>query len=430
VRSVLGRSILASVAALACSCAAAAATAATASAATPVPGLVTVRIEGSTQTLLAPTVVTTQAAAFHPANDPDPSHTCPGTSAARALELATGATWSGTYFASFGDYDVTSILGELHPNSPTDGGFWEFWVDNAPATVGICQQQLNPGDQILFFPQCFGTSGCPAGYVPPAVLALSAPTAVQSGTPFTASVVSYPNAGGAGKALVGANISGDGVNAATGAGGLATLTLTTPGSYLLSATAANSVRTESVICVHNGNDGNCGTPKLTGPGSQPPTVSPPTTPPNGGPLVACALGASAVAAAGCPPLPVLDTTAPIARLQIPEGRHYGHGKGPRELNGTVSADPSGIKSIRLRLTRRNKGVCQVFSPRKATLVDGPCAIADAPWFTVGPPSPFSYLLKKRLPAGRYVLDVQATDGAGNVQPTQVPGRSEIVFRVG
>jgi hypothetical protein len=29
-----------------------------------------------------------------------------------------------------------------------------------------------------------------------------------------------------------------------------------------------------------------------------------------------------------------------------------------------------------------------------------------------------------------VLDIQAIDGAGNVQATQVPGRSRIVFRVG
>jgi hypothetical protein len=387
-----------------------------------------VRVEGSSQTLLAPTVVATQAAAFHPANDPTAANTCSGTSAARALEVATGATWTGTYFSSFGDYEVNSILGELHPASPTDGSFWEFWIDDAPATVGICQQQLNPGDQILFFPQCFGASGCPAGYLPPDVLGLSAPSTVQSGAAFTASVVSYPNAGGSAKALVGASISGDGVSVATGAGGQATLTLTTPGSYLLTATAANSVRTESVICVHNGNDGNCGTPKSGG-GSQPPPVTPPA-PPNTGGLVSCAAASLAGASSGCPGFAMTDTTAPVARLQIPEGRHYGHGKGPRELNGSVGADPSGIKSIRLRLTRRNNGVCQVFSPGKANLVDGPCAIADAQWFTVGPPSPFSYLLKKRLPAGRYVLDVQATDGAGNVARTQVPGRSEIVFRVG
>jgi hypothetical protein len=414
VRSVLRRSTAAAAIILLCCCATAAI------AATPSPGLVSVRIEGSNQTLLAPTTVATQAAAFHPTNDPTAGHTCPGTSAARALELATGSTWSGTFFASFGDYEVNSILGELHPTSPTDGSFWNFWVDNAPAQVGICQQQLNPGDQILFFPDCFGPT-CPAGFVSPAVLALSAPTVVQGGTPFTASVVAYPNAGGAPKALVGASVSGDGVIGATGAGGQTTLTLTTPGSYLLSASATGSVRTENLICVHNGNDGNCGTPV-----SHPPPGS--TTGP-------APTGASPTAPAACVTngrdgrCGTVDKTPPIARLQIPEGRHYRHGRGPRLLSGTVAADPSGIGTIRLRLTRQNHGVCQVYGVHKASLVDGSCHIEDAPWFVAGTSSPFSYLLKKPLPAGRYVLDVQAVDGAGNFQTTQVPGRSRIVFRV-
>jgi len=416
VRSVLGRSTAAAVIALACWCAAA-------TAATPTPGLVSVRVEGSNQTLLATTTVTTQAAAFHPANDPTAAHTCPGTSAARALELATGGTWSGTFFSSFGDYEVNSILGELHPTGPTDGSFWNFWVDNSPAEVGICQQQLNPGDQILFFPDCFGPT-CPAGFVSPAVLGISAPSVVQSGTAFTAAVVSYPNAGGAATALVGASITGGGASATTGAGGQATLTLRTPGSYVLSATAANSVRAESVICVHNGNDGNCGTPHSGGGSTTGPVPgsTPGVTPPGVSPL--CATNGHDGLCG------TLDKTAPIARLQIPEGRHYHHGRGPRQLNGTVGFDPSGIGAIRLRLVRRNQGACEVYSPTKAKLVNGStCTIDDTPWFTVGKASPFSYLLKKPLPQGRYVLDVQAVDGAGNVQATQVAGRSRIVFRV-
>ncbi len=262
-RSVLGRSLVAALTTLACWCTAA-------SAAAPVPGLVTVRVEGTPQTLLAPTIVTTEAADFHPASDPV-AHTCPGTSAARALEVATGGTWSGTYFASFGDYQVNTILGEAHPAGATDGSYWAFWVNNMPAQVGICQQQLNPGDQILFFPDCFGT--CPAGFVSPAVLGVSAPAVVQSGTPFTASVVAYPNAGGPAKALTGATITGGGASSTSGPGGQATVTLGTPGSYLLSVTAPNSVRTETAICVHNGNDGNCGTTKTT-PGT-PAAGSPP-----------------------------------------------------------------------------------------------------------------------------------------------------------
>jgi len=383
------------------------------------------RIEGSSQTLLSPTVVTTQADPFHPANDPVAGHTCPGTSAGQALELSTGGTWSGTYFTSFGDYEVDSILGEAHPTGATDGGYWSFWVNNAPAQVGVCQQQLNPGDQVLFFPDCFGT--CPAGFVSPAVLGLRVPAVVQSGTPFTASVVSYPNAGGQPSALVGATITGGGASATTGPGGQATVTLATPGSYLLGAAAPNTVRTESAICVHNGNDGNCGTTKGK-PGA------PATGPAAGGQGMSGGTGATRPA--GCVTngsdglCGTLDKTAPIARLQIAEGRHFAHGRGPRVLSGTVTADPSGLRTIRLRLTRLNHRVCQVFSPQKTTLVDGSCRIDVAPWFPVGPPSPFSYLLRKRLPAGRYVLDVEAVDNAGNVEAKQVPGRSRIVFRVG
>jgi hypothetical protein len=403
--------------------AALACTSGVAAAATPNPAVVTVRVEGATTTLLPPTVVTTQAAAFHPANDPAPSHTCSGTSAAHALEMATGGTWNGTYSSSSSDYTVNSILGEIHPTGPADASVWSFWVNDAPATLGICQQQLTDGDQILFFPECRGTAACSAGASAPSVLSLSAPTVVQSGTLFTAGVASFPNTGGTPTSLAGATISADGVTAVTGAGGQAAITLTAPGSYLLSATAPNAVRTESVICVHNGNDGNCGTPKSPASGSGAGSTAPPTaTNPISSPLCATN-GADGLCG-------TIDKTPPIARLQIPEGRHYGHGKGPRELNGTVAPDPSGIKLIRLRLTRRNDGNCQVYSAKSASLLDGPCSIDDAPWFTVGPPTPFSYLLKKHLPTGRYVLDVQASDGAGNHQTTQVPGRSRIVFRVG
>ncbi len=417
-RSVLGRSLLAALTTLACWSAAA-------SAATPVPGLVTVRVEGAVQTLLPATTVLTEAGAFHPANDPVAARTCPGTSAARALELATGSIWSGTYFTSFGDYQVDSILGEAHPTGPSDGSYWAFWVDNAPAQVGICQQQLDPGDQILFFPDCFGS--CPAGFVSPDVLAVNAPAAVQSGTPFTAGVVSYPNAGGPPKTLVGAAITGGGASAVTGAGGLASVTLNTPGSYLLTASAPGAVRAETTVCVHNANDGNCGTTKgAPGAGG---------TPPAGGAGTPTPGAPGATTPAGCVTngsdgrCGTLDRTAPVGRLQIPEGRHYAHGRGPRTLDGTVAADPSGLRTIRLRLTRLEHGRCQVFSPKKAALVDGTCKIDRAPWFAVGPPSPFSYLLKQRLPAGRYVLDVEATDNAGNVD-RQVAGRSRIVFRVG
>jgi hypothetical protein len=354
-------------------------------------------------------MVPTQAAAFHPANDPNTSHTCSGTSVARALEVATGGLWTGSYSTTRDDYTVDSILDENHSVSGPGGSLWSFWVNDAPPKAGICQQLLNPGDQIVFFP---------TGAVPPAVLGISAPSAVAGGTPFTAGVVAYPGTGGSPTPLAGATLKADGVSAVTTTGGQATLTLVTPGSYILTATAPGAVRVESLICVHDGDDGYCGTPVSP----TPPAPAPVTSTGTVAPPVPCATnGADGLCG-------TVDTTPPIARLQIPEGRHYGHGKGPLRLIGTVSPDPSGIRVIRLRLTRQYHGRCQDYTAA-AGLVTGSCAIDDAPWFTVGPPTPFSYLLRKRLPSGRYILDIQAVDGAGNVQAVQVPGRSRIVFRV-
>ncbi|MCA1690637.1 MAG: hypothetical protein LC720_09515, partial [Actinobacteria bacterium] len=65
--------------------------------AAPTPGAVTVRVEGANATLIPPTLVGTQPGTVTPINDP--SHSCPGTSAMRALDLATlvhGTSWSGT----------------------------------------------------------------------------------------------------------------------------------------------------------------------------------------------------------------------------------------------------------------------------------------------------------------------------------------------
>jgi len=52
----------------------------------------------------------------------------------------------------------------------------------------------------------------------------------------------------------------------------------------------------------------------------------------------------------------------------------------------------------------------------------------APFFGVATSRSFSYLLPASLPPGRYVLDVEASDAAGN-QTTLARGSSRIVFYV-
>jgi hypothetical protein len=373
--------------------------------AAPTPGPVTVRVEGSNATLIPPTLVGTQPGTVTPINDP--THSCPGTSAMRALDLATlvhATSWSGTFF-SFGDYFVTTIAGEQHGVAPGDGSYWSFWYDHAPAQVGICTQQLNPNDEILFFPDCFGT--CPAGFVSPDVLGMTAPTVAQRGDPTPVSVISYANADGRQSPGAGDTVSGGGASATTTPAGTATLSFPSVGTFTLTATGPHAVTSEPhTICVHDGNDGNCGTTPAPG-------TPPPTTP----------------SAPSPPATPAPDKTPPRGHFAIAEGTRIGHGKGPRTLVGHVDPDPSGIRDVLLRVTRVvTHGRCEAYSAVRRRFSTARCGVASAPSFSVGSKPTFSYLLPSRLAKGRYTVDVEAIDGAGN-HDAPAPARNRIVFRV-
>ena len=58
-----------------------------------------------------------------------------------------GGNWSGTYSSGLG-IEVTKILGESGIYSK--GHYWEFFVDNHAASLGICSQKVTSGDQLLF----------------------------------------------------------------------------------------------------------------------------------------------------------------------------------------------------------------------------------------------------------------------------------------
>src|SRR5437588_1181595 len=126
-------------------------------------GLVTVRVEGATETKLAPTQVTTTTAPF--VKDGNPEHACPGTSAAGALELATGGSWSGRWFGGETKegrfeglgYSVETVLGENHAFG--SGGFWDEWLNNHEGE-GLCHDETQPGGQVLLFP-CPESGACP-----------------------------------------------------------------------------------------------------------------------------------------------------------------------------------------------------------------------------------------------------------------------------
>jgi hypothetical protein len=361
------------------------------------PAPVSVRVEGINETLLAPTEVTTTTTAVD--KDGNPAHSCSGTSAAGALERASGGSWGGSWFSGLG-YSVETILGEMHQfeaGAPANY-FWSFWLNNTPSTKGICEAELNPGDSILFFPDCFSETGaCPPS---PNPLGISAPAVAERGSPITVTVTSYDNATGTPSPAVGATVDGGGATATTDSSGHATLALTSAGSVLLHASAPASVRSEATVCVHQGDDGTCGSAGPTGSAAapHPAAASPPYT------------GPYAVVAAATGPL---------------DGHVYRARRAPRVLKGTVASHTT-LVAVSLKLRRAYRGRCFAYNGASEKFARARCGAGS--FFKVSTTPSFSYLLPSALARGRYVLDIEATDAAGN-HSTLARGTSRIVFYV-
>ena len=191
---------------------------------------VTVRVEGPSQTLLAPTVVHTHSGSV--TRFGAPSGKCPDTSAQGALDIATHHSWSGKWFSSYNEYEIFTILG--HTESGTRS-FWEFFVNNVAAPSGACDTKLRAGDQLLF-------AAVPVHGATEYPLVLSAPRTATVGHVFTVKVVyfvkqhvSHP--------LAGARVSGDGVKVVTtNSRGEAKLHSLHAGRVILYATHADYIR--------------------------------------------------------------------------------------------------------------------------------------------------------------------------------------------
>jgi hypothetical protein len=360
-------------------------------------GVVTVRVEGTTETKLAPTQVTTTTAPV--IKDGNSEHACPGTSAAGALELATGGSWSGRWFGGKTKegrfeglgYSVETVLGESHAFG--SGAFWDEWVGNHEGE-GLCRDEAQPGGQVLLFP-CPESGGCPSP------LAIEAQASADAGAPVPVTVWKYGPKGEATPAA-GATVIGGVTPAMTDAGGHATLSFPGPGQASVRASAPETVRTETTVCVHVGNDGTCGTSAPTATPLAVPVAKPPPPPPYTGPY------------------------AVVARIAgLLEHHIYSRRHAPRLLSGIVIAHTA-VTSVSIALRRRYRDRCFAFSGRRAAFVRATCG--TAPFFRVASATSFSYLLPAPLAPGRYVLDVQATDAAGN-RTALARGTSRIVFGV-
>jgi hypothetical protein len=371
---------------------------------------VTVRVEGASSTLVPPTEVTTGSSPI--VKDGNVAHSCPGTSAAGALQGATAGNWSGVWFTGLG-YTVETIAGESHQFEPGAAAnyFWSLWLDNKPATTGVCGVELNPGDSILLFPECFSEtvpSPCPP---PPNPLGIAAPGVAEAGAPVTVTVTSYANATGAPSPAGKVMVAGGGASAETDPSGRATLKFSASGSVVVHASAPGSVRAETTICVHHGNDGTCGTQVPSGPAS-----------------------ASTPAGSGVAGVRYTGSNGILAKAGgVIDGHVYGPGAAPRLLQGTITGSVA-LKDVKLRLTRTlrrggGKASCSYYDGLSERFRSMRCGAVHGRYFLVGARASVSYLLPAALAPGRYVLDVEATDAAGD-QTRLARGTSRIVFYVG
>jgi hypothetical protein len=322
-----------------------------------------------------------------------------GTPTAALYQAATasGMPFDASWSSKFNDFFVTQAGSDVNGGEP-EFPSWGYAVNYTTAGVGGCQFQLAPGSEVLWAYNYFNL---------PHLLRLSGPASANAGIPFQVSVTD----GQTGQPIPGAAI-GEvtaGVTAtissssATDANGNATVTLAHPGTIFLKATHAESVRSNGLaVCVHNGNDGTCGTTRNIVNTTTINVTNTHTT--------------------------TITRSAEVAEIQgIKNGHVYYRRAAPRLLNGTVIPAGAQLRKVQISLKRRYRGRCFYFSGSRARFVGIRCGKA-APFFSVGAKSSFSYLLPSRLPRGRYVYEIEAVDGAGQTTKL-VNGVSRVVFSV-
>jgi hypothetical protein len=189
---------------------------------------VSVRVEGKSRTLLPTRSVTTPSSGSITKGGA-PKGSCPATSGAGALNVATHGNWGGKYSSGLG-IEVTNILGETDVFAK--GHYWEIFVNDRAASVGICDQKLKPGNQLLF-------AAAPAkGTVFPIVLSIPAKATV--GKPFAVKAFYFPGKSGKTKPLSGVKLKG--VKGTTNAKGVATVTANTAGKLSIVGSKQNEIR--------------------------------------------------------------------------------------------------------------------------------------------------------------------------------------------
>lgn len=356
------------------------------------PVTVDLRIEGPTRTIFeGPVTTDVRPWKF---SDESTEHQCDATSAtggpsavpvptrnAALMAAAYGATpfsVTGTWF-SFGP-SIEELGGESTAYDSATGSYLvEYHNWQVDMTYGGCSRQVSSGDSALF---AYATGSEP-------LLKLTGPATARPGEAVTVKVVD----GASDAPVSGATVAG----ATTGADGTAVVgPFSARGPQALKAEKPGAIRSNRLaVCVTDGQDGACGT---SVPGAAPAPV-------------------------------VADSADPVSVIAgIKQGKVFRRGKAPRVLRGTI-ADASGLRFVKLRLTRNAGGRCSSYSRTRERFIRRPCGAEHGWWFSIGDKAEWDFQLASRLPRGRYVLDVKAWDRSWNVDAERRLGKNRVVFRV-
>jgi hypothetical protein len=339
------------------------------------PVTVDLRIEGPTRTLFEGPV-TTDVRTFRFTGDAT-AHRCDGTAANHGTGLAPAPTRGGVvaeaaerapftihgqWFDSLGSPSFSEIGGESVAYDSNTNQYLVEYKNAKAASVGSCADPVAPGDAVLF---AYSDGDDP-------LLALTGPASAKPGETATVKVTDAPG----GAAVAGATVGGR----VTGADGTATVgPFTGRGEQDLKASKPGTVRSNRLrVCVSDGTDGFCDT-KASGPAAAAPVAR--------------------------------DTVAPRTKIRLRDGAVFSRRRAPRLLRGSVEADPSGLRAVKLRLTRRVGRHCSYFSGRRERF--RPVRCGRGSFLRIGDRADWSYLLPRRLGRGRYVLEAKAIDGAFN-----------------
>lgn len=120
------------------------------------PALVQLSVVDATHTLFKGVVltdghtVTTASGGTHVCDGTiggaNPSRVPTPTAALDTAARVTRSSWDGPWYASFSDYDVTTIAGE----TAGPGTYWNISVNGVSIPVGGCQFRIRTGDKVVF----------------------------------------------------------------------------------------------------------------------------------------------------------------------------------------------------------------------------------------------------------------------------------------